>query len=105
MPLDNNFGLIEGVANALTLSQITAEEGLDSKGVYERGHIEAWLRRNNPDERLYKKALEKLTRTSAAYCAIAYAATTVPLGPAGLDVVCRRACQCSRCTRDPSRLY
>ena len=64
-------GLIEVVLNAETVSNIQLTFG-GSSAAFQDQPIDQWLRKQNPDQKDYEKAVETFTLSCAGYCVATY---------------------------------
>jgi phosphatidylinositol kinase/protein kinase (PI-3 family) len=67
----NGVGLIEVVLNAETVSSIQLAYG-GSSAAFKDQPLEEWLRKQNPDDTEYEKAVETFTLSCAGYCVATY---------------------------------
>jgi phosphatidylinositol-4,5-bisphosphate 3-kinase len=67
----DGVGLIEVVLNAETVSKIQLEFG-GSSAAFKDQPIAAWLRKQNPIDAEYDKAVDVFTRSCAGYCVATY---------------------------------
>jgi phosphatidylinositol-4,5-bisphosphate 3-kinase len=67
----NGIGFIEVVLNAETVSSIQIAYG-GSSAAFRDQPLEEWLRKQNPDDSDYTKAVETFTLSCAGYCVATY---------------------------------
>jgi phosphatidylinositol-4,5-bisphosphate 3-kinase len=67
----NGVGLIEVILNAETVSSIQLSYG-GSRAAFRDQPLDEWLRKHNPDDKDYEKAVQVFTRSCAGYCVATY---------------------------------
>lgn len=67
----HGVGMIEVILNAETVSCIQVAHG-GTRAAFKDQPLEEWLRKQNPDDRDYEKAVETFTLSCAGYCVATY---------------------------------